>query len=86
MKPRGITFTVKVKPNAGRDEVTQDGRELYVRVAVPPADGKANARLIELVSGFFDVPKSAIKLLKGASSRNKIIEVAGLDGNTVRRL
>ncbi len=41
-----------------------------------PVDGRANSELLNLLSEEFDVAKSAIKIIKGARSRNKVIEIA----------
>jgi uncharacterized protein YggU (UPF0235/DUF167 family) len=51
-----------------------DGR-FKVRVAAPPEDGKANAALIEFVATALGIRKSAIRLVAGKSSRDKILEV-----------
>lgn len=68
---------MRVKPNARKEEVRQTGeRELVVSVAAPPVDGKANDRLIELLAEYFGKPKRSIAVLRGASSRLKVIEIA----------
>jgi uncharacterized protein YggU (UPF0235/DUF167 family) len=38
-------------------------------------EGKANARLREILAKYFSVPKSSIQILKGKCSRNKVVEV-----------
>jgi uncharacterized protein YggU (UPF0235/DUF167 family) len=45
------------------------------RIQSSPVDGKANAALIELLAKEFNVPKSNVKILRGKTSRNKIVEV-----------
>lgn len=50
--------------------------EFYkVYVTVPPEDGKANKKVIELLAEYFKVSKSQVKIVKGEISRNKIIEI-----------
>jgi uncharacterized protein (TIGR00251 family) len=75
---------VRVTPRAGRDAVTrfEDG-VLHVRVAAPPADGAANKALLEVVAGALAVPRSKVRIRSGASSRQKTLEIDGLDGNEV---
>ncbi|NPA57740.1 MAG: DUF167 domain-containing protein [Aquificae bacterium] len=71
-----MKIKVKVKPNAKKEEVVQTGKDQYqVKVSVPPEKGKANKRVVELLSKHLNVPKSRIKLLKGETSREKLFEV-----------
>jgi hypothetical protein len=46
-----------------------------VRVHAAPEGGKANDEVIELLAAHFGVPRSHIKILRGASSRNKIVDI-----------
>lgn len=73
-----MRYQVKVSPNSRQASVVQDGEKLKVRVNATPDKGKANDRLIEILSEHFKVPKSSIKILTGHTSHNKIIEVIGL--------
>jgi len=68
---------VRIKPRALKDEIVgydSDG-VLVVRVSAPPANGKANRRLIELLAKASGVPKKSIKIIRGASSRQKLLTV-----------
>ncbi len=51
------------------------GNSYKVYVTVPPEKGKANKKMIELLSEYFKVSKSQIKIVKGEISRNKIVEI-----------
>ena len=70
---------VRVTPNASRNEVNgfTDG-VLYVKVTALPDRGKANKELIDYLSMMLDIKKSSLHLLKGHTSRNKVIAVDGL--------
>ena len=59
-------------PNAKRTEVVglHDGA-LRVRLAAPPVDGKANDALTTWVAQRLGLPRRAVQLLRGASSRSK---------------
>ena len=71
-----MKITVHVKPNARQESVTVREDGVYVvQVSVPPIEGKANGRLIEVLSKHFHRPKSAIQILKGTRGRHKIIEI-----------
>ena len=71
-----VILTVRVSPNARRSGF--DGlfnNALRVALQAPPVDGKANEALIEFLSDFFDVRKSAITILSGETSRMKRISL-----------
>lgn len=71
-----MKIRVKVKPGAKKEGVRSLGRDLLeVRVSAPPERGKANERLIDLLSEHFKVRKSAIRILKGETSREKLLEI-----------
>lgn len=53
------------------------GDALKVKVAAPAVDNKANAALIEFLSAALGVPRSAITIRHGATSRRKVVEVSG---------
>jgi len=71
------TFHIRVLPRSSRNEVVgemSDGT-LKVKLTAPPVDGKANEALIELLADHFDIAKSKIKILKGLTSKNKVIQI-----------
>jgi uncharacterized protein (TIGR00251 family) len=78
-----LRFRVRLTPRGGRDRI--DGfapdaageRVLRVRVAAPPVDGAANAALVRLLAKALGVPKSAVAIVGGKTSRDKTVEVAG---------
>jgi uncharacterized protein (TIGR00251 family) len=71
-----MRINVKVKPNAKQNQIKKLGENSYeVRVTVPPEKGKANKKVIEMLSKEIGVPKSKIKLIRGETSREKVFEV-----------
>lgn len=69
-------FWVTVKPLAKKENIEQQSDfDLVVSVHAPARDGKANARLLELLADHFHTAKSNIRILRGQSSRKKLIEV-----------
>ena len=71
-----MKINVSAVPNAKKAEVEKIDEENYrVRVDAPASEGKANKRLIEILSEYFNVQKSSIKILKGIKSRNKIVNI-----------
>jgi uncharacterized protein (TIGR00251 family) len=79
-----IRLAIKVIPNAGRNEITgfKEG-VLQVRIAAPPEKGKANKELTDFLSETLGMKKSSILIIKGQTSRNKIIVIEGMSGDEV---
>ncbi|HOV98771.1 MAG TPA: DUF167 domain-containing protein [Bacteroidota bacterium] len=74
-----MKITVYVKPNSKRDSIeTISKNELKIHVSAPPIEGRANKKLIELISEFYKVPKSAVNIKTGTSSKVKIIDISGI--------
>jgi uncharacterized protein (TIGR00251 family) len=73
-----LLVAVRVTPRAGRDAITCEGAVLRVRLQAPPVEGAANAALLALFAKRLRLPKRAVTLERGATSREKLIAVAGL--------
>ena len=81
-------ISLRVYPGAARNEVIgfTDGI-LRVRVAAPPVKGKANKELITLLSEALAVGKGALTIVKGHTSRSKVIAIDGLSQeDAIKRL
>jgi len=73
-----VKIKVKVKPNAKKEEIKKIDEDYYeIRVTVVPEKGKANKKVIEILSKYLKVPKSKIKLVKGEKSKEKTFEITG---------
>ena len=67
---------VLVKPNAKMQKVEKLGpNEFKVYLKSPPIDRKANKELIDLISKYFNTPKSNIEIIKGKTSGNKVLKI-----------
>ncbi len=76
---------VRLTPRGGRDHIDGwDGEVLRVRVAAPPAEGRANEAMVRLVAKALGVPPSRVTLVAGAQSRTKVVEVDGLTAAEIR--
>lgn len=70
---------MRVHPNATRNELAGfSGGVLRVKVAAPPVKGKANKELIAFLAQKLGLSKGDLTILKGHTSRNKVISIAGL--------
>ncbi|MGH8702990.1 MAG: DUF167 domain-containing protein [Burkholderiales bacterium] len=73
-----ILLTVRVQPGAQRNKIIGlQGEALKIKIAAPPVDNKANAALIDFLSETLRIPRSAIIIRRGTSSRSKVLEIAG---------
>jgi len=75
-----VRFAVRLTPRGGSDRVegVRDDGTLLVRVAAPPADGAANLALLGLLAAEIGLPRRAVRLVGGVSSRAKLIAVEGI--------
>jgi uncharacterized protein (TIGR00251 family) len=81
LKAKGdaVLLGVKVQPRAARDEICEVlGNELKIRIAAPPADSAANDALIRFLADVLQCPRSAVQIVRGATSRHKVVSVWGL--------
>jgi uncharacterized protein (TIGR00251 family) len=80
-----FVLRVRLTPRAARSQIDGwDGELLRVRVTAPPVEGKANDALIRLLAQALDVSPSRLRLVKGRTSREKVIAVEGVSGEDVR--
>jgi len=82
----GTLVEVLVVPRASRDRVVgpHDGR-LKVQVTAPPVEGAANDAVIRLLARTLGVPRRAVRVVKGPSSRRKTLHVADLAPDALAR-
>jgi uncharacterized protein len=72
----GWVLAIRVQPNASVTAIAGEyGEELKIRLAAPPVDGKANEALVTFLARSLGVPKAAVRVLRGESSRSKTVRV-----------
>jgi uncharacterized protein (TIGR00251 family) len=82
-----FTLTLHIQPGAKKTEFAGlHGDALKIRLAAPPVDGKANDALIKFIAETLRLPKSAVNLISGQSSRRKVLEVIGTEAPRVLAL
>lgn len=90
--PGGVLLFVRATPRASRSMVAgigqdADGRAvLQLRIAAPPAEGAANAALVDLLSSALQVRKRDVTLQSGATGRAKQFLIEGDSASLVARL
>lgn len=79
----GIVITLKISPNASKNEIIKSEEGLKVKITAHPIDGKANKALIEYLSKQLKIPKSSIEILKGETSKEKTLLIKVFDEQKV---
>lgn len=80
----GVSLAIKLQPRASANEIGEPlGTELRVKVTAPPVDAKANEALLSLLTEELGCPRSSIQLLRGHTSRHKVVKLHGLSVEAV---
>jgi len=78
-------LSVRLQPRARRDEVVGErGGAVVIRVTAPPVDGKANEALCRLIARAAGVPPSRVSVVRGHTSRDKLVRVDGISADALR--
>jgi uncharacterized protein len=74
-----ISFLVRVRPRASKDEVAgvKEGA-VKIRLQAPAVENRANEALVEFLAQLLKTPKSAVRILAGDRSRIKRVEIRGV--------
>ena len=79
MATRPIRLDLRVSPSAGRSAVVgRHGTGWKLRVAAPPERGRANASVVDLLAASLDLRRDELRIVAGALSRDKVVEIDGL--------
>jgi len=74
----GIRLSVYAQPGASKSEIAgMHGESLKIRVAARAQDGAANTSICVFLAEIFGVPKTSVSILRGSSSRQKIVLIRG---------
>lgn len=77
-KNGALFVDVKAFPRSGRQAVEREGDLLKVRLKSAPVDGAANAEIVGIFAKLFRVPKSAVSIVRGETSRQKTVKIEGV--------
>jgi len=85
--PTTVRVRIHVQPRASRNEIVGlHGAALKVRLQAPPVEGAANDALVALIADRLGLPKRAVRVVGGATSRAKTLEIEGTTEAAVRAL
>jgi uncharacterized protein len=80
----GLQLAIKLTPRASRNEIGEAlGDELRIKVTAPPVDAAANEVLVRLLADTLGCPRGAVQLVRGHTSRHKVIFLVGLAAEAV---
>ncbi|MFV8755385.1 DUF167 family protein [Nannocystaceae bacterium ST9] len=81
-----IELDVQAVPRSSRDEVGKPhGDRLKLHVRAPPVEGEANEAIVRLLAEVLELPRAAVRLIRGQSGKRKTVTIVGLELDAVRR-
>lgn len=82
------TLNLRVIPNAPRNEIAgRLGDAIKVKIHAPALEGRANDAVCSFLAEQLTLPRRAVSLLRGETSRNKVIRIEGLaEADVISRL
>ncbi len=81
----GIRFSAVIQPRSSQNEISGVyNNSLKIRLTSPPVDGAANKTCIKFLAKWLKVSPSRVRIVSGASSKNKIIEISEMDASVFR--
>jgi uncharacterized protein len=82
----GVCLSIKIQPRASKNEIGEAiGSELKIRVTAPPVDSAANQMLVEFLAEKLNCPRGAVQLVRGNTSRHKVVFLRGLTADMVEQ-
>ena len=84
VQPDGLWLAIKVQPRASLNEIGEPlGNELRVKVTAPPVDSAANEAVLRLLAERLDCARNQVELVRGHTSRHKVVKLHGLSAASV---
>ncbi|HKW88621.1 MAG TPA: DUF167 domain-containing protein [Candidatus Acidoferrales bacterium] len=82
-----VVFSVRVAPRASRNAIGGEYQgALKIRLTAPPMDNHANEALCRILANRLNLPRSAVRILSGFTSRTKRVEVTGVAPDQIQSL
>ena len=74
-----VRIAVRVRPGARKNAVLGRREDTWrITLKAPPIDGRANRACVEYLAKLLGVKRSAVSIVKGEKSRDKVIQISGL--------
>ena len=82
----GIILTIKLTPNSSKNEILGYSNEyIKIKVSAPPNENKANKKLVDFITEYFDTSKSNVSLISGDKSRHKKVLLKNYNFEKIRQ-
>jgi uncharacterized protein len=86
METSTTRLQLRVSPGAGRSAVVgRHGDAWKLRVVAAPERGRANASVVELLADSLGLRRPDVRIVSGAGSRDKVVEIVGISRDEVER-
>jgi len=83
----GIVLNLHIQPRSSKNELCGvQGDALKIRLTSPPVDGAANKLCREFLADLFHVPKSAVEIISGETSRHKRVRISASDPGRLQQI
>lgn len=82
----GIIISLKISPNASKNEIIKTDEGIKIKITALPIDGKANKALIEFLSKYSKIPKSSFEVIKGLTSKEKTLLIKTADKEKLNKI
>ena len=79
----GLVIQLKISPNASKNSILKDDTGIKIKLTAQPIEGKANKALIEFLSKQLKIPKTCIEIIKGETSKDKILLIKVTDNDKI---
>ena len=79
----GLIVNIKITKKKKKNELTASDGIIKIKLTAQPVDGKANKALIEFLSKELKIPKTSISIVKGLSSKEKVICIKTFDSEKI---
>ncbi len=80
-----MRIAVRVFPRSRQNVLEWEQHSLKARLTAPPVDGAANEALVALLAERLDISRRSITIVRGAISRHKMVEIAGMTMEQVKQ-
>jgi len=81
-----VQFAVTLQPRSSRNQIIGLHNDaLKIKLTAPPVDGAANALCTKFLGKTLGVSPSQVSIVSGATSRNKIIHIEGMNESTLMK-
>jgi uncharacterized protein (TIGR00251 family) len=81
-----LSFKVLASPRSRTEIVGEHDGALRVRLKAAPVDGAANEELVRILAKAFNVPRTAVQIVSGHSSKRKVVSIGGTGADLVPTL